>query len=132
MSVKWKKRIFSDLLLVVSGIVVVFVIPEFVSVPTGCLFNKATGFYCAGCGISRCVHALLKGKLQIAMHQNLLFITVFPLSILWLTIRFYILKIPENLNKYDKAVIILLIIIVLSFTVLRNIPAQCFQFLRPV
>jgi len=128
---KWRKRAFSDIILIVSGSLIVFVLPEFASLPAGCIFNKITGFYCAGCGISRGVHSLLRGDFYKAADQNLLLVTAFPLSVIWLTSRFLKLKYSENMKKYDTAVIIFFIIIVLLFMVLRNIQLPYFNFLRP-
>lgn len=131
MSGKLKRPAFSDIILIVSGIFIVFLIPEFASRSTGCLFNKTTGLYCAGCGISRGVHALLRGDLFRAMHYNFLLVAAFPLSGVWLTIRYFKLKQPEVIKKNDKPVIIFFIITVLIFVVLRNLPFQYFNFLRP-
>ncbi|HNX25485.1 MAG TPA: DUF2752 domain-containing protein [Spirochaetota bacterium] len=132
MSGKWRRRAAADIILIVSGVLIVFVIPEFAFIPTGCIFNKITGFYCAGCGISRGVHALMRGNIYAAMHQNFLLVTVFPLSAVWLTLRYFILKHSGNIKKYDKGIIIFFMIFVLVFTLLRNLQFHHFDFLRPV
>ncbi len=121
----------ADAILITAGIVIVFLIPEFTTIPTGCLFNKTTGFYCAGCGMSRGIHALLRADFIRAMHENLLLVTVLPLSGLWFTFRFVLLKNTATIKKYDNAVIVFFIMIVIIFTILRNIPSVYFIFLRP-
>ena len=131
MSVKLKRPSFSDIILIVSGVFIVFIIPDFASRSAGCLFNKTTGFYCAGCGISRGVHALLRFDIIKAMHYNFLLVTTFPLSGIWLTLRYFKLKRSAEIKKYDKPVIIFFIITVLLFVILRNLPFQYFYFLRP-
>jgi len=128
---KWKNRAAPDIILIVSGVLIIFVIPEFSFFPTGCLFYKTTGFYCAGCGISRCLHSLLRGDFPGALHQNLLILTLFPFSALWLILRRLNWNYSEKIKTYDKVVIAFLIISVLIFTILRNLPLPCFNFLRP-
>lgn len=131
MSGRLKRPALSDIILIVSGVFILFIIPEFASRSTGCLFNKTTGFYCAGCGISRGIHALLRWDIPRAMHYNFLLVTVFPISVIWITLRYFKLKSSEEIKKYDKPVIIFFIITVLLFVILRNVPFQYFNFLRP-
>ena len=108
MSVELRKRAFPNLILIISGVLIVFVVPGFVSIPTGCLYNKITGFYCAGCGISRGIHALLRGDISRAAQQNILIVTAFPLSALWFSLRSLQFKQFRNIKSYDKIVIIFL------------------------
>lgn len=126
-----RRPAFSDIILIVSGIFIIFIFPEFASRSTGCLFNKTTGFYCAGCGISRGVHALLKCDISKAMHYNFLLVTALPFSGIWLTLRYFKLRQSEEIKKYDKPVIVFFIITVLIFVILRNLPFPYFDFLRP-
>lgn len=46
---------------------------ENITLPT-CLFYKYTGLYCAGCGETRAVSALLEGDFLLALRQNALLI----------------------------------------------------------
>src|SRR5688572_8390072 len=43
-----------------------------------CPFHKLTGFYCAGCGVTRALHHLLHGRLWRAMEFNPLAVLVLP------------------------------------------------------
>jgi Protein of unknown function (DUF2752) len=43
-----------------------------------CVFNKCTGYHCAGCGMTRCVHALLHGNLEQALAYNAMFVILSP------------------------------------------------------
>src|ERR1700733_9675719 len=43
-----------------------------------CLLYNATGLYCAGCGATRALYALLHGRLLDALHDNVLFVAVLP------------------------------------------------------
>lgn len=125
------RRIISDLVLIASGLIVLFLLPEISYFPKGCLFNKTTGLYCAGCGMSRGIHALLRGDLYRAAHFNLLLVTLVPLSGIWCMIRYYILRQSEEFKKYDKYVISAFIILTVLFIILRNVHGSSFAFLRP-
>lgn len=131
MSEKWRKRVFSDLTLLIIFITVVFLIPEYTSIPIGCIYNKTTGLYCSGCGLSRGVHALLRGNVPAAANQNILIVTVFPLSAIWLLMRSLKFRPFFKIKRYDNYIILFFIVSVLIFTVSRNIPLSCFDFLRP-
>jgi len=121
MAYRFKNPAAADVILLVTGVVVVFIIPEFTSIPTGCLFNKTTGLYCAGCGMSRGIHALLRGDFSRAMHWNLLLVTAVPLSMVWIVFRFSILEKYFSIKKYDKAVILFFIMVTVLFMIIRNI-----------
>jgi hypothetical protein len=43
-----------------------------------CLLYNATGFYCAGCGATRAMYALLHGRVLVALHDNALFVALLP------------------------------------------------------
>ena len=45
-----------------------------------CLFHQATGLYCAGCGATRALYALLHGRVLDALHDNALFVGVLPFA----------------------------------------------------
>src|ERR1700743_2055126 len=47
-----------------------------------CLLYQTTGIYCAGCGATRAIHALLHGRVVEALHDNALFVAALPL-LLW-------------------------------------------------
>src|SRR3984957_16405231 len=44
-----------------------------------CLLYNATGIYCAGCGATRAVYALLHGRVLDALHDNALFVAALPM-----------------------------------------------------
>jgi hypothetical protein len=127
-----KKPLLQYVVLLTAGAVILFVIPRFSRMPAGCLFQKITGFHCAGCGFSRAVHALLKGNIERSMHQNILLLAVLPAAGFWLAWRYFNRKYSPGKNTHDTAFIAAFLIIVILFTVLRNTPLECFAFLRPV
>lgn len=46
----------------------------------GCVFRKATGFECPGCGMTRATHAFLNGRVVDAFRLNPVGMVVFPLA----------------------------------------------------
>ena len=47
-----------------------------------CIFYKYTGMYCAGCGETRAVNALLEGNVLLALRQNALIIIALLVAII--------------------------------------------------
>ena len=88
-----------------------------------CLFHKMTGLYCPGCGGTRALSSLLHGDLRSSLHNNLLLI---PGS---LTAAVLIMKPGISLRR---PVAVAIVVIIVAFTVLRNIPCAPFTLLAPV
>lgn len=95
------------------------------SIAIPCIFNKITGLYCPGCGITRMIISLLKGDIYQAFRYNPLIFIEVPIIVILLIFE----KLFKN-NKYIKKVIntifIILLIITITFGVLRNIPQLSF------
>lgn len=100
-----------------------------------CLFYELTGLYCFGCGAGRCLLALLRFDLYAAFRLNPLLILSLPF------IGYYLLKIylafvfgrdvlplPEIKGR---AFGIAVLITVIAYGVLRNIPLFPFDLLAP-
>ncbi len=88
-----------------------------------CLFHKYTGLYCPGCGTTRALHELLHGHFAAALRLNLLTLLLFPtLGILALTGR------PST---WRPGVVWTLVVAVIAFGVLRNLPWYPFTLLAP-
>lgn len=89
-----------------------------------CPFYYLTGYKCPGCGSQRAAHALLHLDFRNAMKANPLLVPSIPYIILGLLFDYTRLsdKYPK-IRKilYGKVAIILVIIIVVSFGIIRNI-----------
>lgn len=84
------------------------------SVP--CPVNLLTGIYCIGCGGTRCIEALLKGKILLAIKQNfIVFSGAVFLVLAWIQLVTGKKLIPENRIFYITVTGILII-----YAVLRN------------
>lgn len=87
-----------------------------------CPFNYLTGLYCPGCGSLRAMHLLLHGDMIGALAMNPLLVAtlpVFPIAVFrrsWLYARW----LPPAL-----------LIVIILFGVLRNIPLRPFLLLAP-
>lgn len=80
-----------------------------------CIFNRITGLYCPGCGMSRAVHSLLKFQFYNALMYNILIFIIPPLFIL------YYLFVYNKYIKLSKITLILMILITLGYGIIRNI-----------
>src|SRR5581483_2110661 len=103
-----------------------------------CLLYNATGLYCAGCGATRAVYALLHGRLVVAVHDNALFVAALPVLLYvlgsqalaawranaWPRVHLQ----PSRVLVGGVGIFVLLV----AFMVLRNLPGPAFDWLRPL
>jgi hypothetical protein len=103
-----------------------------------CILYNTTGLYCAGCGATRAVHALLHGRLLDALHDNALFVAALP-WLLYLAGSYLIsawrdnawprvFVEPRKLAWRGAAVFLVMI----AFMIVRNLPGAPFEWLRPL
>ena len=100
----------------------------------GCLFHRLTGLECAGCGMTRALHALLHGRVGDAFRHNPLGMVLLPVALLasglelagWVRGR----PLPCRI-RVDGRLAWGLLFLVLGFWVLRNIPLWPFTLLAP-
>jgi hypothetical protein len=102
-----------------------------------CLLYNTTGIYCAGCGATRAIHALLHGRVIEALHDNALFVAALPL--LCYVAGGYVLtawlanawpEIHLDGRKTARRGIAILLLMA-AFMLLRNLPGAPFAWLRP-
>jgi len=122
-----------SILLVAAGALLLlyfFVEPKNGILPK-CFFHELTGLYCPGCGVQRSFHALLNGHILIAIDYNLLFILFLPLIIFFILAFSLGRKHPSTSFIYKPIFSFTVVIVVVSFWVLRNIPVTPFSWLAP-
>ena len=91
----------------------------FVGLRISCPIHSLTGIFCPGCGSTRAARALLGGDLELAFHNNALFL-ISPVLVL----------VGVLISKYSKnriwlyLFLSLLLAVVIAFTVLRNQPGS--------
>jgi hypothetical protein len=101
-----------------------------------CLLYSTTGIYCAGCGATRAMHALLNGHILTALHDNVLVISSLPLllfiaaSYAWPAWR------DRMWPKTDPRIAVRwgvsAVLISLVFMAMRNLPGWPYSLLRPL
>ena len=122
-----------SILLVAAGVLLLlyfFVEPKNGILPK-CFFHELTGLYCPGCGVQRSFHALLNGHVLTAIDYNLLFILFLPLIIFFILAFSLGRKHPATSFIYKPVFSFTVVIVVVSFWVLRNIPVTPFSWLAP-
>jgi len=122
--------IFSASAIVMIGGLYFFVFPRFGQLFPKCPFFLLTHLYCPGCGSQRCIAALLHGRIDEALHQN--FLTVLAVPIIFY--RLYLIAKKQTIQNTifaTRAMPWIVLISVLTFAILRNIPAAPFTLLAP-
>lgn len=129
---KFKHGVF---LLLGVGMVFVYVSldPNKADFMPKCPFYALTGIYCPGCGSQRATHQLLNFNIVGVLQQNVLYFISLLVIIYHLTIRGFNLFYKKNIYNYiyhPKTPKYVLIVIV-SFWILRNIPTYPFHLFAP-
>lgn len=99
-----------------------------------CPFYFATSLYCPGCGSQRAFHALLHGDLFKASGHNLLFVLFLPVVSFSAAAFINNLFNPKKVaQKIFHSVLFVktILVVVISFWILRNIPFWPFAELAP-
>ena len=107
-----------------------FVEPKNGNLPK-CFFHELTRLYCPGCGAQRSFHALLNGHIITAVDYNLLFILFLPLIIYFILAFALGKKHAATSFIYKPVFSFTVLVVVVSFWILRNIPFAPFSWLAP-
>ncbi len=99
-----------------------------------CPFHFFTGLYCPGCGSQRALSSLLHGEILQATRFNVLMVASIPLLFYSAMVQ-VINKTTGNtfIQKifYSSVFVRVVLIVILVFWVLRNLPVFPFYFLAP-
>jgi uncharacterized protein DUF2752 len=89
-----------------------------------CPFLAVTGFYCAGCGTLRMIHALAHGRVVEAVDLNVFAVAMLPVfGFFW--VRWTVARArgrPTRTKAGDPRLILALFAVILAFWILRNLP----------
>lgn len=102
--------------------------------PLTCILHDTTGLHCAGCGMTRAAHAVLEGRFLEAFRLNPLGVVMVPLALLALVpelIGWVRGEAPKWRVPIGRRGGIVLLVILLGYTVLRNLPWAPFTLLAP-
>ena len=99
-----------------------------------CPLYSLTGVYCPGCGATRAVHALATGHLATAVHDNILLVAAVPVvAVLWaLWLARALGRIESRRTPVPRRWVKALVVGVVAFGVLRNLPGAPFTWLAPL
>jgi hypothetical protein len=100
-----------------------------------CFFYTFTGLYCPGCGTQRAIVALLHGDILKALRENFLAVSAFPFliySFVILCLKTFSGKHLDSKIFYSPLFVKIVLIMVITFAVIRNIPVYPFTFLTPL
>lgn len=112
--------------------------PTVNALPLSCSFYHFTKLYCPGCGMTRALYSALHGNFQAAFSYNLIwpFITLFVIGAIYLWLRF----LYSGINPFNPVNSFLqrhsfsgwfILIVLLTFWIMRNIPLYPFTLLSP-
>ena len=107
--------------------------PALINLFPRCIFHSVTGLYCPGCGSQRALHGMLHFNLAEVFHYNLLFIPAFLL--IGYNYAFPVMNKQLGMNLPDvlrhKRTPWIILIVIMLFWILRNIPCYPFSDLAP-
>ncbi|PWM40671.1 MAG: DUF2752 domain-containing protein [Clostridiales bacterium] len=110
-------------LLFVLGLVGVWLSETGHGIP--CIFHVVTGLQCPGCGVTRMLSALLHGDWRGAWESNAAVLTLSPVlaGLVGLSLVRWIRTGSARLPRWADAVTVVCVVLLLLFTVARNLPA---------
>jgi hypothetical protein len=134
-----KRRMLLAMLVLVCGIAGIIYLSRHEPGTEGlflpCIFHEVTGWHCPGCGMTRAAHELTQFRLGEAFRKNPLAMAVLPLvavalaleALGWITGGRY--RVPRVRLPLGAPWVVLAVVI--SYWVLRNVPAWPFTMLAP-
>lgn len=102
-----------------------------------CQFRSVTGLWCPGCGLTRGFHQLFNGNLLSALQHNLFV----PLVLVAVTLSWWSwlrsswgrspVQLPAAMMRWVRPGAAALVVAIVAYGVLRNIPVAPFEALAP-
>ncbi len=126
------KKVISNNILYVMLFLGYYFLNTLFNIAIACPFYTLTHLYCPGCGITRMLFSLLHFDLKAAFSYNPLLFILLPFFFFYYiyTNVIFIFNKENTLKKYmTKPVKVMLLVVVVLFGILRNIPV--FSFLAP-
>jgi len=130
-----KKIINFGLLIIFTGLAILFFVlnPTEHEIFPKCVFNSVTGYYCPGCGSQRAIHSLLHLNFAGVVGNNFLFLPALFLLIYHYSFAFLNNKFSWKLPNifYFKSTPWIILVVIILFWILRNLPVYPFNILAP-
>ena len=102
--------------------------------PLPCLFHIVTGLYCPGCGAGRASYSILHGRFYTAFRYNPMYVMLIPFLGIYIAARMidWILTGGNHVDqKINQKCLYVVLVIVVGFGIVRNIPIYPFTLLVP-
>jgi hypothetical protein len=120
---------------VAGGALVATENPTSSSILPPCPLYALTGIYCPGCGSTRATHALLNGDLVTAFDFNPLMVLAIPVLV-YAFVRWWSIAFGRNVGtkaelKLPPQAIYGLFVVVVVFSITRNLPWSAFSWMAP-
>lgn len=99
-----------------------------------CVLYQATSLHCAGCGMTRATHAALNGRFTEAFSHNPLGIILLPIALFAIALEViaWVRGRPGGPRlRLGRRGLWALVVLILAYWVLRNIPYWPFTILAP-
>lgn len=115
------------------GIFYFFINPQKVNFLPECPLHATTGIFCPGCGSQRATHQLLNFDIFGALQQNVLYLVsllILGYHLIVTGINTIFKKQYYNYIYHPKTPLVILVLIII-FWILRNIPYYPFNLLAP-
>lgn len=125
------KKIFTGAALVAIALLYFFVDARTHAFPK-CPFYSLFHLYCPGCGSQRALSALLHGNIFFAFHENALMLLFLPLLMYSALINIRSNGKQKALIFYNLLFVRIVLVAVVLFWLLRNIPIYPFSILAPL
>ena len=109
--------------------IIYFFLNEVLNFSIPCLFHELTGLYCPGCGITRLFFSLLKFDFYQAFRYNPLIFLLIILCLIYWIIKILLKKLKWIDITIPNYIYYCLLVVVILFGILRNIPM--FDYLAP-
>ena len=130
-----KKRIYKVIILTITAILILisyYFLNNKYGFAIPCIIHKLTGFYCPGCGITRCLFSLIKGHIYEAFMYNQLVFILLPFILIYVIYETYLYITNQKddiMIKIPNYWFIILLVITIGYGILRNL--EIFSYLRP-
>ena len=102
--------------------------------PIPCVFYELTGFYCAGCGATRALDALVHFRISDAVGHNIFFVIVLPFVAYYFLKRYIAFVFGKDVLPFPAVSLKttnVIFVIILLFMIARNIPVYPLTLLAP-
>ena len=116
------------LLILLLLLIIYLLLSNYFHIYIPCPIKAITGFYCPGCGITRMLYSLINLDFYAAFRYNPLVFLSLPIG-LFIYVDYLIKKDKSLYNKIPETFWYIVIVLLIIYGILKNIPT--FSFLAP-